>query len=288
MHDDATAVTIPRWPITSVVLHDDGSGVLTINATDEPVRESDLAAARTAVLERVRAYARDELARPVRLLTTDPDGTRCELAVHPDGDVDEISVGEQPPPAAVRAGPVARAERAAGTRRRRRGWRGGRLTAALTVGVAVSITAFGALRAPQGERPASRAGTTAAPPSSARSAGAEAARPGTRAGADAAATVDRARRAATRRMLARRRAAARAARRRAAARTQRSRVRVARRRAAAATPERRRIAPPPPAPNGGASAAPRAPAAATAPARPARTREPRATPGDLPPAPGGA
>jgi hypothetical protein len=92
---------VPQWPKFSAVLYDDGTGELEINGASEPIAAADITVARTIVLERVAAYARDELHRPVRLHTTDPDG-RWELAVHPNGDVDELA-GEptSAPPAAA-------------------------------------------------------------------------------------------------------------------------------------------------------------------------------------------
>lgn len=96
---------IPQWPKFSAVLYDDGTGELEINGASEPIAAADINGARGIVLERVAAYARDELNRPVRLHTTDPEG-KWELAVHPNGDVDELA-GEAttavaPPAPAVR------------------------------------------------------------------------------------------------------------------------------------------------------------------------------------------
>lgn len=274
---------IPRWPRTSVVLHDDGTGVLTINGSDEPVAAADVHAARALVLERVVAYARDELARAVRLLATDPDGSRSELAVHPDGHVVELSVEQQA------ASPRRVAQTAVPRRRRRRAVRGRPLGLALAVGVAIAAGAIGVLQAQDDGGSAVRAGMRAAAPSESRLGAREAAAARMRRAAGDHAAVQRASRAAARRLRARSRAAARVARARSAAKARRARARARARvalRRAAVTRARRspaltavdaadtaaRRPPPPPAP-------PPVP-------RP-RTREPQATPGDLPPAVGG-
>jgi hypothetical protein len=99
---------VPQWPKFSAVLHDDGTGELTINGASEPIAAADVNLARGVVLSRVATYARDELHRPVRLHTTDPDG-QWELAVHPNGDVDELA--GQPTAAAPPLAPAVRMPR---------------------------------------------------------------------------------------------------------------------------------------------------------------------------------
>ena len=90
---------IPRWPTITARLHADGSGHLTIDGRDEQLAAGDLDAARATVLERVTATAAT-VARPVRLHSSDPDGD-WELAVHPDGHVDELAATPTPTRAAV-------------------------------------------------------------------------------------------------------------------------------------------------------------------------------------------
>lgn len=80
---------IPRWPTTTALLREDGSGMLTVNDVTHSLAEATIDDARSVVLERVARFAREDLGRPVRLQTTDPDG-QWELGVHPDGRVEEI------------------------------------------------------------------------------------------------------------------------------------------------------------------------------------------------------
>ena len=279
---------IPGWPSTSVVLHDDGSGVLTINGTDEPIAAADVTAARTLVLERVSAYARDDLARPVRLLATDPDGSRSELAVHPDGHVAQITVVEAPR-AAAPARAAARGRGVAVPRRRAAGARM-LLGVALLTGIVVAVAVFSVLGSRDAGAPAMRARPTTEAASLDRSAGAVAQPDRTHAGARAATAADSARREAARGEVAHRRAVTRAARRRAAAarRARRAHARAAARRRVSTERAAQAIAPPA-SPTGGSVSGARgrlqaAPVAPAAPPRPARPREPEGTPGDLPPA----
>ena len=93
------ASDIPRWPATTAALHADGSGRLMIDGRREDLQAGDLAASRELVKQRVTSLA-EELGRPVRLTSTDPDG-EWELAIGPDGSVRELAA--QPAP----RGPVA-------------------------------------------------------------------------------------------------------------------------------------------------------------------------------------
>lgn len=95
------ATSIPRWPKITVALHADGSGRLTIDGRDEDLSAGDIDDTRRIVLERVAATALT-VGRPVRLHSSDPDG-RWELAVHPDGQVDELAA--HPATAAVAPAP---------------------------------------------------------------------------------------------------------------------------------------------------------------------------------------
>jgi len=103
-----TASDVPHWPKITAILNADGSGRLTVNGVVQDLAPGDLDAARGHVLERVIATA-DSVGRAVRLHSTDPDG-QWELAVHPDGHVDELAAHpvEDTAPAAT------------GTRRRER------------------------------------------------------------------------------------------------------------------------------------------------------------------------
>ena len=90
------ASEIPRWPKTSADLQTDGSGRLTIDGRTEDLPAGDIAASRALVIERVTATA-SSVGRAVRLTSTDPDG-EWELAVHPDGQVDELAARPSPAP----------------------------------------------------------------------------------------------------------------------------------------------------------------------------------------------
>ena len=96
--------TVARWPTFNATLNDDGTGVLTIEGREHPLDAENIDAARAAVLERVRKTA-VELERPVRLTSKDPDG-EWELAVHPDGNVDELAANPTPEPSAAIAEPA--------------------------------------------------------------------------------------------------------------------------------------------------------------------------------------
>ena len=96
--------TVARWPTFNATLNDDGTGVLTIEGREHPLDAENIDAARAAVLDRVRKTA-VELERPVRLTSNDPDG-EWELAVHPDGSVDELAAHPTPEPPAPIAAPA--------------------------------------------------------------------------------------------------------------------------------------------------------------------------------------
>jgi len=90
MTSPAAGPAIAHWPVTSAVLYDDGTGSLTINAITEPLDAPTVGAARDVVIERVAAHALNDLGRPVRLSTIDPEG-EWDLAVHPDGYVQDLT-----------------------------------------------------------------------------------------------------------------------------------------------------------------------------------------------------
>ena len=96
-----SASDVPHWPKITAILNADGSGRLTVNGVVEELAPGDLDIARGHVLERVAAAAAS-VGRAVRLHSTDPDG-EWELAVHPDGHVDELAAEpiEAAPPAAA-------------------------------------------------------------------------------------------------------------------------------------------------------------------------------------------
>lgn len=132
---------IARWPKITATLHPDGAGTLTIDGRAHELEAGDLDASRTTILKRVTATAAT-VGRPVRLHSTDPDGD-WELAVHPDGRVDELATlaapDTPPPPAAARA---ARQARRAAPAARGRLARRLLAAAALLIGVAAGAAVF--------------------------------------------------------------------------------------------------------------------------------------------------
>ena len=252
---------IPRWPKTTAELNADGSGRLTIDGRAEQLDAPDIAAARGVVLERVTATA-TSIGRPVRLTSTDPDG-QWELAVHPDGQVDELAGRPvAPTPGAARPAPVS-AHRGARAPLTREGGRRGRVARRLLGAGAVAALLGSAVAVVMattgGEDKPSAAPRVSAPAVKTTPAAVALAKQRDEAQQRAAAKDRRERaikkRAVTRRAAARRGAvrAKRAARRRAA----RRRAIAARRRAptarqpapaAPAQPAPQRPAPPPPPP----------------------------------------
>ncbi len=111
----AAGPDVPQWPRSTAILTEDGSGQLTLNGPPEDFTAADVDDARAIVIERVSTFAREHLGRPVRLLTTDPDGRQFQLAVHPDGHVAELAsqpTGAPKPSAARRRRRGARAAHA--------------------------------------------------------------------------------------------------------------------------------------------------------------------------------
>ena len=82
---------VPSWPVADAAVHADGTASLTIHGTERPVTAPNPGAARLELLRLVREELADELGRPVRLRTIDPDGAVGELAVGPDGHVTELT-----------------------------------------------------------------------------------------------------------------------------------------------------------------------------------------------------
>lgn len=252
---------IPRWPKTTAELNADGSGRLTIDGRAEQLDATDIAAARAVVLERVTTTA-TSIGRPVRLTSTDPDG-EWELAVHPDGQVDELAGRPvAPAPGAARPARVS-AQRGARAPLTRGGGRRGRVARRL-LGAGAVVALLGSavavvMATTGGEDKPSAAPRVTAPAVKTTPAAVALAKQRDEAQQRAAAKDRRDRavkkRAVTRRAAARRRAvrAKRAARRRAARRraiATRRRAGTARQPAPAAPaqPAPQRPAPPPPPP----------------------------------------
>ena len=90
-----TQQTIPRWPVITATVQQDGSGEVHFTDHTEPVEADDLPAARDRVRAQVAEYARDQLGRPVRLEVSDPDGMWL-LGVDPDGGVQALEHDTEP------------------------------------------------------------------------------------------------------------------------------------------------------------------------------------------------
>ena len=108
---------VPSWPVADATVHADGTASLTIHGAQRPVAAADPDAARAACVRLVVEELADELGRPVRLHTVDPDGSEGVLAVAPDGTVTELGRARprrdapsptpaQPAPAAVAPTPL--------------------------------------------------------------------------------------------------------------------------------------------------------------------------------------
>ena len=92
--------TVPTWPRIEAITRADGSGEVVINGTPHAIDTSDISEARAAIIAVVTETA-EKVARPVRLMTTGPDG-QWPLIVHPDGTVEEDTA----PPAQAQAAPA--------------------------------------------------------------------------------------------------------------------------------------------------------------------------------------
>ena len=105
-----TTTTVPTWPHIEAVIHEDGTGEVTINGTSHALEANSLEEARDSVIETVAATAK-KVGRPVRVATTSPDGD-WPLIVHPDGTVVADADTATPPRGtrAVKAPPTAAAE----------------------------------------------------------------------------------------------------------------------------------------------------------------------------------
>lgn len=102
---------VPTEPHLEAVTHADGTGEIAIDGEVRAVQAASLAEARTAVTAHATEVAR-VAGRPVRLTTTDPEGT-WPLIVHPNGAVEPADEPHQnarrmqaPPPPAPPAAPV--------------------------------------------------------------------------------------------------------------------------------------------------------------------------------------
>lgn len=102
MHTDTTAT----WPRVEAIIHDDGTGEVTIGGTTHPIRTESLPEARTAVVGIVSQTA-DKLGRQVRATMTDPTG-QWPLVIHADGTVEADQT--KPPRPDEQAQPTAQPE----------------------------------------------------------------------------------------------------------------------------------------------------------------------------------
>lgn len=80
---------VPSWPRVEALVRSDGSAEVTINGTSHPLTALDVTGARTAVVDFVVDQAARKVRRPVRVETTDPDGT-WTLLIDPEGTVQDI------------------------------------------------------------------------------------------------------------------------------------------------------------------------------------------------------
>lgn len=137
-HAAPIASEIPTWPKTGAFLNADGSGRLTIDGRSEELPAGDIAASRALVIERVTATAQS-VGRPVRLNSSDPDG-EWELAVYPDGHVEELAgrAAAPQPEARAPAPPGVPVGRATAPRTPPRGRFARRVAAALAVVVLIA------------------------------------------------------------------------------------------------------------------------------------------------------
>jgi len=95
----ASPLAVPTWPRITATVRADGTGEVALpGRPDRRVEEPDLATARTTALAHVQDVA-EELSRPVRVTTVDPEGS-WQLIVHPGGRVEEVGLEPQPGPPA--------------------------------------------------------------------------------------------------------------------------------------------------------------------------------------------
>jgi MinD-like ATPase involved in chromosome partitioning or flagellar assembly len=92
---------VPTWPVAAATVRLDGSATLNMNGADREIDAENPAAARAEIRRIVAEELAGELDRPVRLSTTDPDGSEGLVAIGPDGSVTELSA-----PRAGRRGPL--------------------------------------------------------------------------------------------------------------------------------------------------------------------------------------
>jgi MinD-like ATPase involved in chromosome partitioning or flagellar assembly len=84
---------VPTWPVAQAAVFADGSASLTIHNSERRVSPADPSKVRAELVRLVRKELAAELGRPVRLHTSDPDGTEGVIAIAPDGEVWELSRG---------------------------------------------------------------------------------------------------------------------------------------------------------------------------------------------------
>lgn len=95
----------PRWPVLDATVASDGAIELNLASKVEHLQAGSVDEAREVVRDRVAAYAREHLNRPVRVEVRDPTGTWL-LAIHPSGVVEQLDDAAGPP-AAPSAAPIA-------------------------------------------------------------------------------------------------------------------------------------------------------------------------------------
>ena len=79
---------IPGFPKIHARLTDSHHGTVSVNGLDHPVRASNLIEVRRSIIDHVVGTAH-KVGRPVKMDSTDPDGTQWHLVVRPDGTVEE-------------------------------------------------------------------------------------------------------------------------------------------------------------------------------------------------------
>lgn len=89
---------IPGFPKIHAQLTDEHHGTVSVNGLDHRVQADGLTEVRRAVIGHVVGIA-GKVHRPVKMDSTDPDGARWHLVVHPDGTVEEDQSVETAAPA---------------------------------------------------------------------------------------------------------------------------------------------------------------------------------------------
>ncbi len=85
---------IPSFPKITAKVTSDGTGEVTVNGISQTVKGKEINELRSRIIAVISATA-DKIGRPVKVLTTDPDGV-WPLVVHPDGTVEQDSSATPP------------------------------------------------------------------------------------------------------------------------------------------------------------------------------------------------